>query len=158
MLLKFTTEADTWMVPMWGNTFPFLLYVLTFLSNAQQNITKVMARFTLCMQIRLYLLKINIISMMSGWPSGLRRQTQGCSLLIDNEGEFWSSSEGVGSNPISDIYFIERIITYLKLFYQIFFVIFSLSLFSNLQFAFYKNKFLFYLITNIQLHYAFFSF
>ena len=43
---------------------------------------------------------------MSGWPSGLRRQTQDDSLpgrsgLID----FWSSIEGVGSNPTSDNYF-----------------------------------------------------
>ena len=37
----------------------------------------------------------------SGWPSGLRRQTQG-DLLADSEREFWSSYEGVGSNPTSD--------------------------------------------------------
>ena len=43
---------------------------------------------------------------MSGWPSGLRRQTQGFAFFLDKEvvdyGEFWSSDEGVGSNPTSD--------------------------------------------------------
>ena len=42
---------------------------------------------------------------MSGWPSGLRRQTQGkhlpC-LIYRVCREFWSSYEGVGSNPTSD--------------------------------------------------------
>ena len=41
---------------------------------------------------------------MSGWPSGLRRQTQGSALSLDKgfSGDFWSSDEGVGSNPTSD--------------------------------------------------------
>ena len=44
---------------------------------------------------------------MSGWPSGLRRQTQGNPLHSDRvlQWEFWSSYEGVGSNPTSDKYF-----------------------------------------------------
>ena len=42
---------------------------------------------------------------MSGLPSGLRRQTQvqTCLTLIDIEWEFWSSTEGVGSNATPDI-------------------------------------------------------
>ncbi len=40
---------------------------------------------------------------MSGWPSGLRRQTQANSLSDDfDKIVFWSSIEGVGSNPTSD--------------------------------------------------------
>ena len=42
---------------------------------------------------------------MSGWPSGLRRQTQGF-LASNRSGVFWSSYEGVGSNPTSDIILI----------------------------------------------------
>ena len=40
------------------------------------------------------------LTRMSGWPSGLRRQTQGGkpSRLRD----FWSPNGGVGSNPTSD--------------------------------------------------------
>ena len=40
------------------------------------------------------------LTWMSGWPSGLRRQTQGGkpSMLRD----FWSPNGGVGSNPTSD--------------------------------------------------------
>ena len=46
----------------------------------------------------------------SGWPSGLRRQTQGCTLpalLSVNKAivGFWSTNVGVGSNPTSDIDF-----------------------------------------------------
>ena len=37
---------------------------------------------------------------MSGWPSGLRRQTQGIDPSLIRA--FWSSNEGVGSNPTSD--------------------------------------------------------
>lgn len=40
---------------------------------------------------------------MSGWPSGLRRQTQ--EVILDSKLEsmvFWSSNEGVGSNPTPD--------------------------------------------------------
>ena len=42
---------------------------------------------------------------LSGLPSGLRRQTQvqTCLTLIDIECEFWSSTEGVGSNATPDI-------------------------------------------------------
>ena len=42
---------------------------------------------------------------MSGWPSGLRRQTQvqTCLTMLDIQCEFWSSIEGVGSNPTPDI-------------------------------------------------------
>ncbi len=49
---------------------------------------------------------------MSGWPSGLRRQTQASSLPGDPGCiEFWSSIEGVGSNPTSDsILFLENIL------------------------------------------------
>ena len=41
---------------------------------------------------------------MSGWPSGLRRQTQGTN--PSSIREFWSSNEGVGSNPTSDKIFL----------------------------------------------------
>ena len=41
---------------------------------------------------------------MLGWPSGLRRQTQAYSLPL-MVSAFWSSIEGVGSNPTSDKYF-----------------------------------------------------
>ena len=39
--------------------------------------------------------------MKSGWPSGLRRQTQGSTLSL-NMRAFWSTIVGVGSNPTSD--------------------------------------------------------
>ena len=42
---------------------------------------------------------------LSGWPSGLRRQTQGILPCSHDRGlyrDFWSSYEGVGSNPTSD--------------------------------------------------------
>ena len=39
---------------------------------------------------------------LSGWPSGLRRQTQDSYLQIR---VFWSTNVGVGSNPTSDTYF-----------------------------------------------------
>ena len=48
----------------------------------------------------------------SGWPSGLRRQTQGF-LASDRSRVFWSSYEGVGSNPTSDITF-RKFYDYLK--------------------------------------------
>ena len=41
---------------------------------------------------------------MSGWPSGLRRQTQGIDPSLIRA--FWSSNEGVGSNPTSDKNFL----------------------------------------------------
>ena len=45
---------------------------------------------------------------MSGWPSGLRRQTQANSLSGDPDKiVFWSSIEGVGSNPTSDKKFFQ---------------------------------------------------
>ncbi len=46
----------------------------------------------------------------SGWPSGLRRQTQGLALLPCRESvrDFWSSYEGRGSNPLPDKYFLEK--------------------------------------------------
>ena len=37
---------------------------------------------------------------MSGWPSGLRRQTQ--EKPLSSNGAFWSTYVGVGSNPTSD--------------------------------------------------------
>ena len=47
---------------------------------------------TLCCQIKGHIV--------SGWPSGLRRQTQG---LIPSSGrDFWSPKGGVGSNPTPD--------------------------------------------------------
>ena len=44
-----------------------------------------------------------IIYSQAGWPSGLRRQTQG-SVLAYSVGlrVFWSTNVGVGSNPTSD--------------------------------------------------------
>ena len=41
---------------------------------------------------------------MSGWPSGLRRQTQDLESFRD--GVFWSTYVGVGSNPTSDNVFL----------------------------------------------------
>ena len=45
-----------------------------------------------------------------GWPSGLRRQTQVKYLSCHRIKEFWSSQEGVGSNPISNksFFFIDN--------------------------------------------------
>ena len=43
---------------------------------------------------------------MSGWPSGLRRQTQELKSLSFT-GVFWSTNVGVGSNPTSDKRFCE---------------------------------------------------
>ena len=45
---------------------------------------------------------------MSGWPSGLRRQTQvqTCHQVVSHCMDFWSSIEGVGSNPTSDKFFL----------------------------------------------------
>ena len=42
----------------------------------------------------------------SGWPSGLRRQTQDVEVFPE-EGAFWSTNVGVGSNPTSDRAFSE---------------------------------------------------
>ena len=41
---------------------------------------------------------------MSGWPSGLRRQTQVYELVlfIQDTRAFWSTHVGVGSNPTPD--------------------------------------------------------
>ena len=46
----------------------------------------------------------------SGWPSGLRRQTQGVFLHPNDGREFWSSIEGVGSNPTPDITLLDAFI------------------------------------------------
>ena len=56
------------------------------------------------------LLYYKAITEMSGWPSGLRRQTQGLALLPCRESarDFWSSYEGRGSNPLPDKYFLEK--------------------------------------------------
>ena len=52
---------------------------------------------------------VSSICMKSGWPSGLRRQTQGPIPCPYNMWyglwEFWSTNVGVGSNPTSDTYF-----------------------------------------------------
>ena len=55
----------------------------------------------------------------SGWPSGLRRQTQGLALLPCRESvrDFWSSYEGRGSNPLPDKYFLEKLRFLLYLIY-----------------------------------------
>ena len=42
----------------------------------------------------------------SGWPSGLRRQTQGGEL--SQLRDFWSPNGGVGSNPTSDNNFMQN--------------------------------------------------
>ena len=39
---------------------------------------------------------------LSGWPSGLRRQTQGETFRWNRGRAFWSTYVGVGSNPTSD--------------------------------------------------------
>ena len=44
---------------------------------------------------------------MPGWPSGLRRQTQGLNPSMINR-VFWSTYVGVGSNPTSGIFFYYR--------------------------------------------------
>ena len=44
-------------------------------------------------------------SSMSGWPSGLRRQTQAIACAVSACRVFWSPIGGVGSNPTSDIVF-----------------------------------------------------
>ena len=52
---------------------------------------------------------------LSGWPSGLRRQTQGrlpCSRDRGLYRDFWSSYEGVGSNPTSDSNFFFSLCQY----------------------------------------------
>jgi hypothetical protein len=49
---------------------------------------------------------------MSGWPSGLRRQTQVKNLSCQRIKEFWSSKEGVGSNPTSDKCFLRSILDF----------------------------------------------
>ena len=50
----------------------------------------------------------------SGWPSGLRRQTQEMIFPVNSRcWVFWSPNEGVGSNPTSDNSFF---ITEYKLF------------------------------------------
>ena len=52
---------------------------------------------------RMILISSRYIMSASEWPSGLRRQTQGSYLTSQTEGlVFWSSIEGVGSNPTSD--------------------------------------------------------
>ena len=43
---------------------------------------------------------------MSGWPSGLRRQTQEKVLFHESHGVFWSTN--VGSNPTSDTTFFNH--------------------------------------------------
>ena len=43
---------------------------------------------------------------MSGWPSGLRRQTQGDK--PSKVRDFWSPNGGVGSNPTSDSFFLQN--------------------------------------------------
>ena len=57
-------------------------------------------------------MKINFInifqssfSYVSEWPSGLRRQTQGEALPDNRQYRILVLSEGVGSNPTSDILF-----------------------------------------------------
>ena len=49
---------------------------------------------------------------MSGWPSGLRRQTQGKTFSANLVAEwvFWSTNVGVGSNPTSDKTFMQTIL------------------------------------------------
>ena len=52
---------------------------------------------------------------LSGWPSGLRRQTQGSIFLAVQHSQcgyraFWSTNVGVGSNPTSDkLFFLIRL-------------------------------------------------
>ena len=44
-------------------------------------------------------------SLVSGWPSGLRRQTQASACAVSACRVFWSPIGGVGSNPTSDTVF-----------------------------------------------------
>ena len=52
------------------------------------------------------------IGQLSGWPSGLRRQTQGKTFSANLVAEwvFWSTNVGVGSNPTSDNTFMQTIL------------------------------------------------
>ena len=43
-----------------------------------------------------------LLTGMSGWPSGLRRQTQAKASSVAEGWVFWSTVVGVGSNPTSD--------------------------------------------------------
>ena len=45
------------------------------------------------------------LSCVSGWPSCLRRQTQGIPFSLGEGWVFWSTNVGVGSNPTSDRFF-----------------------------------------------------
>ena len=48
---------------------------------------------------------LDVRMFLSGWPSGLRRQTQEVKLFPN--GAFWSTNVGVGSNPTSDTSFAD---------------------------------------------------
>jgi hypothetical protein len=64
--------------------------------------------------IRLLILIINhIVCAMSGWPSGLRRQTQGYLVYFVDGMSVLVLSEGVGSNPTPDnFFFIETFLNF----------------------------------------------
>ena len=72
----------------------------------------------------------NILSsvyQLSGWPSGLRRQTQEHHSCPHRGFEdFWSTYVGVGSNPTSDIFFL-----LFSLFFSFFFFYYPLLLFKK---------------------------
>ena len=69
-----------------------LINVLAFASHATRQV-KFFRRKRLCL---------------SGWPSGLRRQTQGSSpSAVSADWAFWSTYVGVGSNPTSDTNFFQ---------------------------------------------------
>ena len=75
---------------------------------------------------------------MSGWPSGLRRQTQVKYLSYERIKEFWSSKEGVGSNPTSDKHFLLSILDFVflkkySLVIMIDILIANLHLLSNIE-------------------------
>ena len=67
---------------------------------------------------------------LSGWPSGLRRQTQGLSYFPIEQWEraFWSPNGGVGSNPTPDTAFFLISFFWFWLFYFSFLFFFLLDL------------------------------
>ena len=57
--------------------------------------------YTICLRLKLSFGTSSVH--LSGWPSGLRRQTQGSNLAhTEWVWDFWSTYVGVGSNPTSD--------------------------------------------------------
>lgn len=82
----------------------------------------------------LYCTILLLLYHMSGWPSGLRRQTQGPALVYVRKSRwvFWSSIEGVGSNPTSDKLFVALFFSFFLLMMMIKYYCIIIFLFYNL--------------------------